>query len=114
MLTVYIPPKELLTFTTIPDKVSAYTCFENLPMGRILTSSEPQDYNSKNVVIPIPQTNSSIYKDILLSLSEYQSSKDPIGVGIPCQWLKKPKNSEKCKSDARYTTCWKKYPYWRK
>ena len=66
------------------------------------------------VKTPVPPTNSSVSKDKVLSLEEYQSSKDPISVGIPCQWLKKPKNSEKCKSDGRYMTCWKKYPYWRK
>ena len=66
------------------------------------------------VKTPIPPTNSSTLKDKVLSLLGYQSSKDPIGVGIPCQWLKKPKKSQNCKSDARYMTCWKKDPYWRK
>ena len=66
------------------------------------------------VETPIPSTNSSVLKKEVLSLSQPRSKKDPIGLGIPCQWLKRPKESEKCKSDARYTTCWKKYPYWRK
>ena len=28
--------------------------------------------------------------------------------GIPCQWLRKPRKSNKCKPDAITETCWKK------
>ena len=66
------------------------------------------------VKTPIPPTNSSVSKEELRSLSGLRSNKDPIALGIPCQWLKRPKKSHKCQSDTRYTTCWKKDPYWRK
>ena len=63
---------------------------------------------------PIPQTNTTVVRGKVRSLSGSRSNDDPIGVGIPCQWLKKPKQSQKCESDARYMTCWKRDSYWSK
>ena len=59
---------------------------------------------------PIPQVGGKVRS---LSVGS-RSNDDPIGVGMPCQWLKKPKQSQKCESDARYMTCWKRDPYWSK
>ena len=63
---------------------------------------------------PIPQINTTVVNGKVRSLSGFRSIEDPIGVGIPCQWLKKPKQSQKCESDARYMTCWKRDSYWSK
>ena len=60
------------------------------------------------VKTPIPRTNSNVVKGKALSFSGSQFNEDPVAVGLPCQWLKKPKNSHRCESNDKYLTCWKK------
>ena len=59
------------------------------------------------VKTPIPKNNSSVPKGKSLSFSGSRSNEDSVAVGLPCQWLKKPKNSDSCKPNDQYMTCWK-------
>ena len=60
------------------------------------------------VKTPIPKTNSGVIKGKSMSFSASRSNEDSVAVGLPCQWLKKPKNPERCEPDEQYMTCWKK------
>ena len=61
------------------------------------------------VKTPIPKTNSSVPKGKSLSFSGSRSNEDSVAVGLPCQWLKKPKSSDGCERNDQYMTCWKKH-----
>ena len=60
------------------------------------------------VKTPIPKSNSSVPKGKSISFSGSRSNEDSVAVGLPCQWLKKPKNSDSCESNDQFMTCWKK------
>ena len=61
------------------------------------------------VKTPIPKTNyRQAHYGKAISVTEPPPSEDSVPVGLPCQWLKKPKHSERCESNDQYLTCWKK------
>ena len=61
------------------------------------------------VKTPIPKTNyRQAHNGKAISFPRPQPDEDSVAVGLPCQWLKKPKNSDRCESNDQYLTCWKK------
>ena len=36
------------------------------------------------------------------------SDQEPARTGVPCVWLKKPKQAQRCKRNTQFLTCWKK------
>ena len=65
---------------------------------------------------PFPKTGPSAARELVEGafLQSRIIAQDPAKTGVPCVWLKKPKQTQSCKFDTQFLTCWKEDPEERK
>ena len=65
---------------------------------------------------PFPKTRPSTAREHVEGafLQSRIIAQDPAKTGVPCVWLKKPKQTQSCKFDSQFLTCWKEEPEERK
>ena len=61
---------------------------------------------------PFPKTKPIVARELTEGafLESRIIIQEPAKTGVPCVWLKKPKQNWKCKFNTQFLTCWKKDP----